>query len=143
MHAKDPQMLQWKNRFLVAVACLLLTACGVSRFLKPPIYRNLDESLTIVYLTEHSKKYLNKTIVFSVRYQQKGGLRCPLEGDYVNIILADRISRITLDKVWIRKDKEYIVDNFKKDDTVVVKAKVFEVDSAKNPNLEVLEMVPE
>jgi hypothetical protein len=81
--------------------------------------------------------------VFSVRYYKKGDLPCPLGDDYVNFIIADRVSYITLDKVWIKKDKAKILDTFQEMETVVMKARVFKVDREKDPNLEALEIVPE
>jgi hypothetical protein len=142
-HAKESDMHQWKIRFLIAVSCLLLAACGMSRFLRGGIYKDLDESLTIVRLVEDPKKYLNKEIVFSVRYHQKGDLPCPLEGDYVNIVIADRVSYITLNKAWMKKDKADVLEKFKPNDTVVIKARVFDVDKEKDPDLEILEIKPE
>ncbi len=136
-------MHQWKNTCLVGVACVLLAACAVTRIFRDPLHRELDESLTIVRLIEDPKKYLNKDIVFSVRYREKGTLPCPLEGEYVNIIIADRVSYIVLDKVWIAETKADQLDKFKMNDTVVMKAKLFRIDKEKDPNLEVLEIAPE
>ena len=134
-----------KNRiaWLIAVACLSFTACGTTKYLKGGIYRQLDENLTIVALMENPNKYLDKDIVFSVRYYKKGDLPCPLGPDYVNFIIADRVSYITLDKVWIKKDKAKVLDSFQEMETVVMKARVFKVDREKDPNLEALEIVPE
>ncbi len=129
--------------FLVGVACVLLAACAVTRIFRDPLHRDLDESLTIVKLHEDPKKYLNKDIVFSVRFREKGTLPCPLEGEYLNIIIADRVSRIPLDKVWMKETKAGQLDKFKKDDTVVMRANVFRIDKEKDPNLEVIEIAPE
>lgn len=104
------------------------------------IHRSLDEDLTIVKLTENPTNYLNKDIVFSVRYYKKGDLPCPLGDNYINIIIADRVSYITLSKVWIKKEKEGILNSLKEMETVVMKAKVFKIDKEKDPNLEVLEI---
>lgn len=103
----------------------------------------MDEGLTIVKLTDNPGNYLDKEIVFSVRYFKKGNLPCPLGDDYVNFIIADRVSYITLNKVWIKKDKAKVLDSFKEMETVVMKARVFRVDREKDPNLEALEIVPE
>ena len=136
-------MTRNKIAWLIALACLSLAACGTTKYLKGGIYRQLDENLTIVALTENPHDYLDKVIVISVRYYKKGDLPCPLGDDYVNFIIADRVSYITLDKVWIKKDKAKILDTFQEMETVVMKARVFKVDREKDPNLEALEIVPE
>jgi hypothetical protein len=136
-------MTRNKIAWLIALACLSLAACGTTKYLKGGIHRQLDENLTIVALTENPNEYLDKVIVFSVRYYKKGDLPCPLGDDYVNFIIADRVSYITLDKVWIKKDKAKILDSFEEMETVVMKARVFKVDREKDPNLEALEIVPE
>jgi hypothetical protein len=61
----------------------------------------------------------------------------------VNFIIADRVSYITLNKVWIKKDKANILDSLKEMETIVMKARVFKVDKEKDPNLEALEIVKE
>lgn len=127
---------------LVAL-CVALSGCGALKYVKGGLYRELNENLTIVGLTENPSKYLDKDITFSVRFYKKGDLPCPLGDDYVNLIIADRVSYITLDKVWIAKDKAKMIDSLKEMETVVMKARVFGVDKEKDPNLEVLEIVPE
>lgn len=127
----------------VTAILLIMTACIPVRYLKGGLHRNLDENLTIVGLTQDPKKYLDKDIVFSVRYYKKGDLPSPLGTDYTNLIIADRVSYITLNKVWMKNDKASILDTLKEMDTVVMKARVFRIDSAKDPNLEVLEIVKE
>ena len=122
---------------------LVLPACTAVRYLKGGIYRDLDEDLTIVTLTDNPRKYLNKEIVFSVRFYKKGDLPCPLGDDYVNFIIADRVSYITLNKVWIKKDKASELDGLKEMETIIMKARVFKIDREKDPNLEALEIVPE
>ena len=99
--------------------------------------------MTIVGLTENPSKYLNKEIVISVRYYKKGDLPCPLGDDYVNFLIADRVSYITLNKVWMKKDRAGILDTLKEMETIVMKARVFKIDSEKDPNLEALEIVRE
>ncbi|MEW6348607.1 MAG: hypothetical protein AB1646_06065 [Thermodesulfobacteriota bacterium] len=136
-------MHRWKNTFLVGVACVLLAACAVTRIFRDPLHRDLDESLTIVTLIKDPKKYLNKEIVISVRYGEKGTLPCPLEGEYVNIIIKDRVSYIAFDKVWMKETKADELEKFKANDTVVMRVKVFRIDKEKEPNLEVLEIAPE
>jgi hypothetical protein len=131
--------------FLISVIAILLssTACIPVRYFKGGLHRNLDENLTIVGLTQDPKKYVDKDIVFSVRYYKKGDLPSPLGTDYTNLIIADRVSYITLNKVWIKNDKASDLDALKEMETVVMKARVFGIDSAKDPNLEVLEIVKE
>ncbi|MGC8658191.1 MAG: hypothetical protein ACP5U1_03880 [Desulfomonilaceae bacterium] len=129
------------------LACFLIAmisvGCSPLNYIRGGIYRNLDEDLTIVSLTENPSKYLNKDVVMSVRYYKKSDLPCPLGEGYVNIIIADRVSYITLNKVWIKKDKAQILDSLKEMETVVMKARVFKIDKEKDPNLEVLEIVKE
>lgn len=127
----------------IVTALIAIGGCSATKFLKGGIHRDLDESLTIVSLTENPNKYLNKDIVFSVRYYKKGDLACPLGEDYVNLIIADRVSYITLNKVWIKKDKAKILDSLKEMETIVMKARVFKIDREKDPNLEALEIAPE
>jgi hypothetical protein len=117
--------------------------CSALNFVRGGIYKSLDEDLTIVSLTENPTKYLNKEIVMSVRYYKKSDLPCPLGDDYVNFIIADRVSYITLNKVWIKKDKAQVLDSLKEMETIVMKARVFKVDKEKDPNLEVFEIVKE
>ena len=107
------------------------------------IHRNLDEDLTIVKLTESPNNFLDKDIVFSVRFYKKGDLPSPLGDNYINIIIADRVSYITLNKVWIKKEKASILDSLKEMETIVMKAKVFKIDKEKDPNLEVIEIAKE
>lgn len=136
-------MAERTKKLLVALACVTLAACSAVKYLKGGIHSQLDETITIVKLVEDPNKYLDKEIVFSVRYYKKGELPCPLGKDYVNFIIADRVSYITLNKVWIKKDKADVLDSFKEMDTVVMKARVFKIDTEKDPNIEALEIVPE
>ena len=122
---------------------LAVGGCSAMKFVKGGLHRELNENLTIVGLTENPNKYLQKEITFAVRFYKKGDLPSPLGDDYVNIIIADRVSYITLNKVWIKKERAGILDKLKEMETVVMKAKVFAVDKEKDPNLEVLDMVPE
>jgi hypothetical protein len=136
------------GKLCAAVAALvfasLVTGCGAAgKYLRGGIYRDLDENLTIVKLTEESKKYLAREIVFSVRYFKKGDLPCPLGDDFVNIVIADRVSYITLNKVWVKTEKARALDKLKEMETVVMKARVFAIDREKDPNLEALEILPE
>ncbi|MBM4329586.1 MAG: hypothetical protein FJ118_20795 [Deltaproteobacteria bacterium] len=128
---------------VVLIACSALAACSAVNFMRGGIYRDLNEDLTIVRLTEQPQRFLDKQIVFSVRYYKKGELPCPLGEDYTNFIIADRVSYITLNKVWIKKDKAAILGSLKEMETVVMKARVFKVDEARDPNLEALEIVRE
>jgi hypothetical protein len=128
---------------LVAYVCFSLAGCGAAKHLKGGVHSQLDESLTIVRLTADPQKYVDKEIVISVRYYRKGSLKSPLGEDYVNFIIADRVSYITLNKVWIKKDKAGVLDSFGEMETVVMKAKVFKIDAEKDPNLEALELVRE
>jgi len=136
-------MVARKIASFVVLASLSCTACAAGKYLKGGIYRQLDEGLTIVKLTDNPGNYLDKEIVFSVRYFKKGNLPCPLGEGYVNFVIADRVSYITLNKVWIKKEKAKVLDTFKEMETVVMKARVFRVDREKDPNLEALEIVPE
>ncbi len=122
---------------------MISIGCSPLNYIRGGIYRNLDEDLTIVSLTENPSKYLNKDIVMSVRYFKKSDLPCPLGEDYVNFIIADRVSYITLNKVWMKKDKAQVLDSLKEMETLVMKARVFKVDKEKDPNLEVLKIVKE
>ena len=140
---KDHSMTAHKMLVPIAVALVAISGCSAAKYLKGGIHRNLDEGLTIVSLTENPNKYLNKEIVISVRYYKKGDLPCPLGDGYVNLIIADRVSYITLNKVWIKKDKAAILDSLKEMETVVMKARVFKIDREKDPNLEALEIAPE
>jgi hypothetical protein len=133
------------NRLILTGALLsvLFTGCSPLNYMKGGIYRNLNEDLTIVSLTENPSKFLNKEIVISVRFYKKSDLPSPLGDDYVNFIIADRVSYITLNKVWIKKDKANILDSLKEMETIVMKARVFKVDKEKDPNLEAFEIVKE
>jgi hypothetical protein len=122
---------------------LAVGGCSAMKYVKGGLHRELNENLTIVGLTEHPNKYLNKEITIAVRYYKKADLPSPLGDDYVNIIIADRVSYITLNKVWIKKEKAGILDSLKEMETVVMKARVFQVDKEKDPNLEALDIVPE
>lgn len=130
------------RRFLVCF-CMILVSCSATKYLKGGIHGKVDEDLTIVKLMEAPNKYLNDEIVFSVRFYQKGDLPCPLGKDYVNFIIADRISYIMLDKVWIKEEKAGVLDKLDEMETVVMKARVFKVDREQDPNLEALEIKPE
>ncbi len=92
---------------------------------------------------ENPNNYLNKDIVFSVRFYKKGDLPCPLGEDYVNFSIADRVSYITLNKVWVKKEKAGMLDKLKEMETIVMKARVFKIDKEKDPNLEAIEITPE
>jgi hypothetical protein len=140
---KDCAMTHRTLLLTTLVACFALSCSAASNFLKGGIHKDLDEDLTIVKLTENPSKYLNKEIVISVRFYKKGDLPCPLGEDFVNFIVMDRVSYITLNKAWIKKDKAGILDKLKETETVVMKARVFAVDREKDPNLEALEIVPE
>jgi hypothetical protein len=129
--------------FVLGFACILFCACAVTKVLKGGIHKELDDNLTIVSLTENPNNYLDKEIVFSVRFYKKADLPSPLGDDYVNFIIADRVSYITLNKVWIKKEKAGILDKLKEMETIVMKARVFKVDREKDPNLEALEITPE
>ena len=107
------------------------------------MYRELNEDLTIAELQRNPSKYLNKNIVISVRYVKKGDLPCPLGDGYVNFSIADRISYILLDKVWIKKEKAHVLDKLKQMETIIMRARVFRIDPQKDPNLEALEIAPE
>ncbi len=134
----------FRNRLLaIFIAFFAISACGATKYLKGGVYKELDENLTIVGLTENPNKYLDKDIVISVRYYKKGDLPCPLGEDYVNFIIADRVSYITLNKVWMKKDKAKTLDKLKEMETIVMKARVFKIDKEKDPNIEALEIVPE
>jgi hypothetical protein len=111
--------------------------------MKGGIHKNLDENLTIVALTENPTQFLNKEIVISVRFYKKGDLASPLGEDYINFIIADRVSYITLNKVWMKKDAAAILDELKEMETIVMKARVFKIDREKDPNLEAIEIVRE
>jgi len=129
--------------FASVITTLILPSCTGLNYFKGGIYSELDENLTIVGLMETPNKYLNREIVFSVRYYKKGKLPCPLGTDYVNFVIADRVSYITLNKVWIRSEKAKVLDTLKEMETVVMKARIFKVDREKDPNLEALEIVKE
>jgi hypothetical protein len=133
------------NRIVVTLcaACLMIQACGATKYLKGGLYSEADDNLTIVSLMENTNKYLNKDIVFPVRFYKKGDLPCPLGDDYVNLIIADRVSYITLNKVWMKKDKARVLDGLKEMETIVMKARVFKIDREKDPNMEALEIVRE
>jgi len=128
---------------LAVLACFVVASCSAARFARGGLHRELDENLTIVKLIEKADKYLDKKVVISVRYYKKGDLPCPLGDDYVNFIIADRLTYITSNKVWIAKQKAAVLDTFKEMETVVMRARVFKVGAEKDPYLEALEMVPE
>jgi hypothetical protein len=132
-----------KTVLVLCMAFFMLPACGATKYLRGGIHREMDENLTIVTLTEHPNRYLNKELVFSVRFYKKGDLECPLGDGFVNFIIADRVSYITLNKVWMKKDKAAILDELKEMETIVVKARVFKIDREKDPNLEATEIVRE
>ncbi len=136
-------MISSNKLFVIFIACFAISACGATKYLKGGVYKDLDENLTIVGLTENPSKYLDKDIVISVRYYKKGDLPCPLGEDYINFIIADRVSYITLNKIWIKKDKAKVLNTLKEMETIVMKARVFKIDKEKDPNIEALEIVPE
>jgi hypothetical protein len=141
---KDSIMITASRLLIIIFAgCLVVAACGPMNYLKGGIYKDLDTNLTIVGLTENPNNYLNKDVVFSVRYFKKGDLPCPLGDDYVNFIIADRVSYITLNKVWVKKEKAGMLDKLKENETIVMKARVFSIDKEKDPNLEAIEIIPE
>lgn len=128
---------------LALAACLLIASCSAGRFLKGGIHRQLDENLTIVKLTENADAYLDKEVVILVRFYKKADLPCPLGEGYVNFIIADRVSYITLNKVWITKARASVLDSFKEMETIVMRARVFKVGAERDPYLEALQIVPE
>ncbi len=132
-----------RNLLLILTVSVSLISCGATKLFKGGIHRNLDEDLTIVKLTESPNNFLDKDIVFSVRFYKKGDLPSPLGDNYINVIIADRVSYITLNKVWIKKEKASILDSLKEMETIVMKAKVFKIDKEKDPNLEVIEIAKE
>ncbi|MGO9571687.1 MAG: hypothetical protein ACLP5H_29530 [Desulfomonilaceae bacterium] len=136
-------MISCKRLLAIFIACFAITACGAAKYLKGGVYKELDENLTIVGLTENPNKYLDKDIVISVRYYKKGDIPCPLGENYINFIIADRVSYITLNKIWMKKDKAKVLDALKEMETIVMKARVFKIDKEKDPNIEALEIVPE
>jgi hypothetical protein len=136
-------MVKRQRLILIVVLCAALAACSVTRYFKGGLYRELDENLTIVGMISDPERYLDKEIVFSVRFYKKGTLPCPLGKDYVNFKIADRVSYIMLDKVWIKKEESGVLDSFQEMDTIIMKAKVFKVDKEKDPNLLALKIVPE
>lgn len=144
INPRDDRRMAAHIRLLgIVFSCVAITACMATRYLKGGMYRELNEDLTIAELQRNPSKYLNKEIVISVRYVKKGDLPCPLGDDYVNFSIADRISYILLDKVWIKKEKAQVLDKLKEMETIVMRARVFRVDPQKDPNLEALEIAPE
>ncbi|MFH1116331.1 MAG: hypothetical protein V1792_20655 [Pseudomonadota bacterium] len=141
--SEDYGMIAYTKLLGIAIACMVLLSCTYTKYVRGGIYKDLDEDLTIVGLQQDPGKYLNKDVVFSVRYFKKGDLPCPLGKDYVNFMIMDRVSYITLDKVWIKEDKSKLLDTLKEAETIIMKARVFKVDSKKDPNLEALEIAPE
>jgi hypothetical protein len=142
-HGDDRRMATRIRLLGIVLSCVALTACIATRYLKGGMYRELNEDLTIAELQRNPSKYLNKNIVISVRYVKKGDLPCPLGDDYVNFSIADRISYILLDKVWIKKEKAHVLDKLKQMETIIMRARVFRIDPQKDPNLEALEIAPE
>jgi len=140
---KDCDMKVLISGPIVLLLATIICGCSATNYLKGGIHKALDENLTIVGLTENPNKYLDKEIVFSVRYYKKGDLPCPLGDDYVNFIIADRVSYITLNKVWIKQDKAKALDDLKEMETIVMRCRVFRIDKEKDPNLEALEIVRE
>ncbi len=133
----------WKN-FLLTLFCIsILGSCAASSYLKGGLHKQVDTNLTIVNLMENPSHYLNKDFVFSVRFYKKSDLPSPLGEDYVNFLIADRVSYITLNKVWMKKERADILDKLKEMQTIVMKARVFKVDKEKDPNLEAIEIIPE
>jgi hypothetical protein len=142
--ATEDERMNLKRMVLaLCVSFFMLPACSAAKYLRGGIHREMDENLTIVSLIENPNKYLNKELVFSVRFYKKGDLPCPLGDDYVNLIIADRVSYITLNKVWMRKEKAAILDELKEMETIVIKARVFKIDREKDPNLDATEIVRE
>lgn len=139
----DYGMTVRKTLVALLTAYVVLPACNPVYFLKGGIYRELDANLTITALLGNPDRYLDKVIVFSVRFYKKGNLPCPLGEGYQNFVIADRISYITLDKVWMKKDKASVLDTLSENETIVMRAKVFKVDNERDPNLEALEIVKE
>jgi hypothetical protein len=141
--ATGPDTMKPSAKIFAAITILILSSCSALNYFKGGIHKDLDESLTIVGLMENPNNYLNREIVFSVRYYRKGNLPCPLGSDYVNFVIADRVSYITLNKVWIKSEKSKVLDTLKEMETIVMKARIFKVDKEKDPNLEALEIVKE
>jgi hypothetical protein len=136
-------MPDYKRLIAASFFVVILAACGTSKYLKGGIFRELDENLTIVSLIENPTNYNGKTVVIAVRFYKKSDLPCPLGDDYVSFIIEDRSSYITLNKIWMKKDKSSVLDGLKEDQPIVLKARVFRIDKEKDPNLEALEIVPE
>jgi hypothetical protein len=133
------------SRLLTTALSVLLfcSACSAAKYLKGGIHKEMDGTLTIVGLTENPAKHLGKEIVFSVRFYKKSDLPCPLGDNYVNFIIADRVSYITLNKVWMKKDRASVLDDLKEMETIIMRARVFKIDREKDPNLEAIEIVRE
>ena len=74
---------------------------------------------------------------------KKGDLPCPLGEDYVNFVLADTWSYVLLNKVWIKEDAAAVLDKLKESQPLVVKARVFQIDRDRDPNLDALRIVPQ
>jgi hypothetical protein len=132
-----------KRLLPIFLVCVILSGCAVTRYLKGGIHRELDPSLSAAGLVKDPEKYVNRVIVFSVRYFGIGKAECPLGKDYVNIEIADRVSYITFKKVWMKKSKSDVLKSFKENETVVMKVRVFAVDDDNDPNLEALDITPE
>jgi hypothetical protein len=128
---------------MILVCCFLIVSCSAPRFMKGGLHKQLDEAITISSLTEKPEKFLDKEFVFSVRYFKTGKLPCPLGTGYVNLLIADRVSYITLDKAWMKEDRAGTLGSLKENETVLMRARVFQIDQQKDPNIEVLEIVPE
>jgi hypothetical protein len=126
----------------IFVTCVLMSCSGATRYLKGGIHKDLDPDLTISKMQKDPAKYRDKTVVMSVRFYKKSDLPCPLGDDFVNFLIMDHISFITLDRVWIKKENAQVLDTLKESDAITIKARVFDVDVTKNPNLEALEIVP-
>lgn len=128
---------------LILPICLMMSSCGALNYIKGGLHAKLDKTVTISSMLQDPERFLDEDVVFSVKYSKKGDRPCPLGQDYVNFIIKDRISYISLDKAWIKKDASDVLNKFDKDDTVVMKAKVFRIDEQREPNLLALKIVPE
>ncbi len=134
--------LNIKLLFFLTIS-LMLSSCGALNYIKGGLHAKLDKNVTISSMLQDPERFLDEDVVFSVKYSKKGDRPCPLGEDYVNFVIKDRISYISLDKAWIKKDASDVLNNFDEDDTVVMKAKIFKIDKQREPNLLASKIVPE
>ncbi len=127
-----------------AIVAVTSISCCQNDYPKPASQQLAPgKGLSLMTVMADPKEFLDREVELFVRYYKKGGLPCPLGPDYANFVIADVISYITLNKVWIPKEKAKKLDTLTEMEIIAVKVRVFAVDKENDPNLEVLRLAAE